>query len=63
MPTTIVGDAASTSVIGAPQDGKVSWTAHEYLAAGAAAILKDEARFEGPTPPLIRPFGIRGARN
>ena len=41
-----------TGVIRLPQDGKVSWTSHPDLAAGAAAILLDEGRFEGPTPPL-----------
>ncbi len=35
-----------------PQDGKVSWTAHRDLADATAAILADEGRFDGPTPPL-----------
>ncbi|TDD12313.1 NAD-dependent epimerase/dehydratase family protein [Nonomuraea deserti] len=35
-----------------PADGPVSWTAHEDLADAAAAILADEGRFDGPTPPL-----------
>ena len=48
----LVGDAGSTGVLVAPQDGKVSWTAHADLAAAAAAILADEGRFDGPTPPL-----------
>lgn len=48
----MIGDAASTGVLAAPRDGKVSWTAHADLAAAAAAILADEGRFNGPTPPL-----------
>jgi NAD(P)H dehydrogenase (quinone) len=35
-----------------PEDGPVSWTAHADLADAAAAILADEGRFDGPTPPL-----------
>jgi uncharacterized protein YbjT (DUF2867 family) len=38
--------------IEAPADGKVSWTDRGDLAQAAAAILADEGRFEGPTPPL-----------
>lgn len=49
---TMIGDAASSGILTAPQDGKVSWTAHADLAAAAAAILLEEGRFEGPTPPL-----------
>ncbi|WP_293883271.1 NAD(P)H-binding protein [Sphingomonas sp.] len=48
----MIGDAASSGVLAAPQDGKVAWTAHADLAAAAAAILVDEGRFDGPTPPL-----------
>ncbi len=48
----VVGDAASTGVIQAPADGKVSWTAHADLAAAAAQVLLEEGRFDGPTPPL-----------
>ena len=48
----MIGDAASSGVLAAPQDGKVSWTAHCDLAAAATAILIEEGRFEGPTPPL-----------
>lgn len=48
----LVGDAARSGVLAAPADGKVSWTAHADLAAGAARILADEGRFDGPTPPL-----------
>ncbi|MFE6286646.1 SDR family oxidoreductase [Streptomyces sp. NPDC057877] len=35
-----------------PADGPVSWTAHADLADATAAILADEGRFDGPTPPL-----------
>ena len=48
----MVGDAVSSGVLAAPSDGKVSWTAHADLAAAAVAILLQEGRFEGPTPPL-----------
>ena len=49
----LMGDAMETGVIEAPADGKVSWTAHADLAAGAAIILTDaEGRYDGPTPPL-----------
>lgn len=41
-----------TDSLEAPRDGKVSWTAHRDLAAGAAQVLLQEGRFEGPTPPL-----------
>lgn len=35
-----------------PADGPVAWTTHADLADAAAAVLADEGRFEGPTPPL-----------
>lgn len=54
----IVGDAASSGVLAAPQDGKVSWTAHADLAAAATSILVQEGRFEGPTPPLTAPEAL-----
>ncbi len=41
-----------TGVIEAPAEGKVSWTDRDDLAAAAAAILVDEGRYDGPTPPL-----------
>lgn len=43
---------AAGGEIALPADGPVSWTAHDDLAEAAAAILADEGRFEGPTPPL-----------
>lgn len=48
----LIGDAVAGGVITAPADGKVAWTAHADLAAAAAAVLVDEGRFDGPTPPL-----------
>ena len=48
----LLGDAARSGVLAAPADGKVSWTTHADLAAGAARILAGGGRFEGPTPPL-----------
>ena len=48
----LIGDAAASGVIVAPADGKVAWTAHADLAAVAAAVLIEEGRFDGPTPPL-----------
>ena len=48
----LMGDALQTGVVQAPQDGKVSWTAHADLAAAAAIILADQGRANGPTPPL-----------
>ncbi|MFD7430590.1 SDR family oxidoreductase [Streptomyces sp. NPDC059818] len=35
-----------------PADGPVTWTTHADLADAAAAVLADEGRFDGPTPPL-----------
>ncbi len=49
---TLMGNFAQTAQIEAPADGKVAWTAHADLAEAAAAILADEGRFDGPTPPL-----------
>lgn len=48
----LMGDFATTGVIEAPTDGKVSWTTHADLAEAAALILTEEERHDGPTPPL-----------
>lgn len=48
----MLDDALKTGYLETTQDGKVSWAAHEDLAEAAAAILADEGRFDGPTPPL-----------
>ena len=48
----LIGKVAETGLIEAPEDGKAAWTTHADLGAGAAAILVQEGRFNGPTPPL-----------
>jgi uncharacterized protein YbjT (DUF2867 family) len=48
----LLGHAAESGDIALPADGPVAWTAHDDLADAAAAILADEGRFDGPTPPL-----------
>ncbi|BCL32972.1 NmrA family transcriptional regulator [Streptomyces aurantiacus] len=47
-----LGGALQSGQIVLPADGPVSWTAHADLAEAAAAVLADEGRFDGPTPPL-----------
>jgi len=47
-----LGDALGSGEIALPEDGPFSWTAHADLAEATAAILAEEGRFEGPTPPL-----------
>lgn len=47
-----LGHAAASGSLVLPEDGPVSWTAHADLADAAAAVLADEGRFDGPTPPL-----------
>jgi NAD(P)H dehydrogenase (quinone) len=48
----LLGRAFETGQVAAPEDGPVSWTAHEDLAEAAAIVLTEEERFEGATPPL-----------
>jgi uncharacterized protein YbjT (DUF2867 family) len=48
----LLGQVAESGRVELPADGPVSWTAHDDLAEAAAAILADEGRFDGPTPPL-----------
>jgi uncharacterized protein YbjT (DUF2867 family) len=48
----LLGQATASGDIALPADGPVCWTAHDDLADAAAAILADEGRFDGPTPPL-----------
>ncbi|QIY58337.1 SDR family oxidoreductase [Streptomyces sp. RPA4-5] len=50
--------ARRTGDIALPADGPVAWTGHDDLAEAAAAILTDEGRFEGPTPPLTGPAAL-----
>ncbi|MFD8499225.1 NAD(P)H-binding protein [Amycolatopsis sp. NPDC059657] len=54
----LLGRALETGELVAPADGPVSWTAHTDLAEAAAAILADEDRFDGPTPPLTAPVAL-----
>ncbi|MET7676804.1 SDR family oxidoreductase [Streptomyces seoulensis] len=53
-----LGPALGSGQIALPEDGPVSWTAHADLAEGAAAILADEGRYDGPTPPLTAPRSL-----
>jgi uncharacterized protein YbjT (DUF2867 family) len=48
----LLGRALETGEVASPQDGPVSWTAHDDLADAAAIVLTGEGRFEGATPPL-----------
>ena len=48
----LIRDSFESGIVSLPLDGKVSWTAHKDLAEAAAAILLDDGKFEGPTPPL-----------
>ncbi len=41
-----------------PPTGPVAWTGHDDLALAAAAVLTDQGRFEGPTPPLTGPAAL-----
>lgn len=50
-----IGAALETGTLAAPQDGLVSWTAHEDLAEAAAVALTEEEVIEGITPPLTAP--------
>ncbi|MFE6049351.1 NmrA family NAD(P)-binding protein [Kitasatospora sp. NPDC056446] len=50
-----IGAALATGTLAAPQDGPVSWTAHEDLAEAAAVALTEEGALEGITPPLTAP--------
>lgn len=47
-----LGNALETGLLETPPDGPVAWTTHADLAEGAAAVLMEPGRFEGPTPPL-----------
>jgi NAD(P)H dehydrogenase (quinone) len=48
----LVGRALETGKLVAPEDGKVSWTAHADLADAAVIALTDEGSVGGITPPL-----------
>ncbi|TLQ42198.1 NmrA family NAD(P)-binding protein [Streptomyces marianii] len=47
-----IGAALETGTLAVPQDGPVSWTAHEDLAEAAALALAEEGALEGITRPL-----------
>ncbi|WP_328782888.1 NAD(P)H-binding protein [Streptomyces canus] len=47
--------ALKTGTLAVPQDGPVSWTAHEDLAEAAAVALAEDGVLEGITPPLTAP--------
>jgi len=48
----ILGEALRTGELRVPEDGPVSWTSRDDLAAADAALLLDDRPFDGPTPPL-----------
>jgi NAD(P)H dehydrogenase (quinone) len=48
----LVGQALDTGKLVAPADGPVSWTTHDDLAEATAAVLAEEGRLDGATPPL-----------
>ena len=48
----MMGQGLGSGVVETPTDGPVAWAAHDDLAEADAAILADEGRFDGPTPPL-----------
>ncbi|MEV6385625.1 NAD(P)H-binding protein [Streptomyces sp. NPDC051773] len=53
-----IGAALGTGTLAVPQDGLVSWTAHEDLAEVAAVALSEEGALEGVTPPLTAPHTL-----
>ncbi|MGC0334345.1 NAD(P)H dehydrogenase (quinone) [Streptomyces sp. SAI-170] len=50
-----LGPALESGTLAVPQDGLVSWTAHEDLAEAAAVALTEDGALEGITPPLTAP--------
>ncbi|QHC22796.1 SDR family oxidoreductase [Streptomyces sp. GS7] len=53
-----IGAALETGTLAVPQDGPVSWTAHEDLAQAAACALTEDGALEGITPPLTAPHTL-----
>ncbi|WP_328836590.1 SDR family oxidoreductase [Streptomyces europaeiscabiei] len=53
-----IGAALKTGTLAVPQDGPVSWTAHEDLAEAAAFALTEDGGLEGVTPPLTAPHAL-----
>lgn len=47
-----LGQAMQTGTLRTTPTGKCAWTTHDDLARAAGAVLVNEGRFEGPTPPL-----------
>ncbi|MGW6796040.1 SDR family oxidoreductase [Streptomyces chartreusis] len=56
-----VSAALETGTLAVPQDGPVSWTAHEDLAEAAAVALTEDGTLEGITPPLTAPHTLNFA--
>ncbi len=54
----MMGEALKTGTLETVQDGKFSWVGHQNLAEAAVAILTEEGRFDGPTPPLTGAEGL-----
>jgi NAD(P)H dehydrogenase (quinone) len=50
-----LGAALETGQLALPEDGPVSWTAHEDLADAAAVALTEPGTLDGITPPLTAP--------
>lgn len=48
----MIGDGLRSGELRTPGDGPISWTARDDLAEADAAILADEGRWDGVTPPL-----------
>ncbi|WP_329275726.1 NAD(P)H-binding protein [Streptomyces sp. NBC_01451] len=53
-----IGSALKTGTLAVPQDGPVSWTAHEDVAEAAALSLAENGGLEGVTPPLTAPRAL-----
>ena len=51
----MIGGAIEAGELRVPEDGPVSWTARDDLAAADAILLAQEGRLNGITPPLTAP--------
>ena len=51
----IIGRGFEAGELRTPEDGPVSWTARNDLAAADAILLAEEGRVDGITPPLTAP--------
>ncbi|MCZ4602808.1 NAD(P)H-binding protein [Streptomyces sp. Lzd4kr] len=56
--SSYIDTALKTGTLAAPQDGPVSWTAHEDLAEAAAVALTQDGALEGITPSLTAPHAL-----